>query len=137
MSDTLNQVPGMPEARCHACGLDGYPCSDPLCPYPERHKVERPTDQGGWHNIDDTCEAAADLIDQQAAEIAGYKNDLVTWPLGTRVRKRSGSSWQGRIVGFYATSLTPVGYCVESEREPGSVQIYPEAALEPAPEDAP
>lgn len=73
---------------------------------------------------------AANTIDQQAAELAGYKNDLVTWPLGTRVRKRSGSSWQGRIVGFYATSLTPVGYCVESEREPGSVQIYPEAALE-------
>ena len=77
--------------------------------------------------------AAADLIDQQAAEIAGYRNDLVSWPLGTRVRKRSDSSWQGRVVGFYATSLTPVGYCVESEREPGSVQIYPEAALELAP----
>ena len=52
------------------------------------------------------------------------------WPLGTRVRKRSGSSWQGRVVGFYRTALTPAGYCVESEREPGSVQIYPQAALE-------
>lgn len=49
---------------------------------------------------------------------------------GQRVRKKSGSSWQGRIVGFYSTSLTPAGYCVESEREPGSVQIYPESALE-------
>jgi len=51
-------------------------------------------------------------------------------PFGTRVRKKHGSSWQGRIVGFYSTSLTPVGYAVESEREPGSVQIYPAAALE-------
>lgn len=50
--------------------------------------------------------------------------------LGQHVRKKSGSSWQGRIVGFYSTTLTPIGYAVESEREPGSVQIYPESALE-------
>jgi R67 dihydrofolate reductase len=49
---------------------------------------------------------------------------------GQRVRKTKGSSWQGRVVGFYSTDLTPIGYCVESEREPGSVQIYPEGALE-------
>lgn len=52
--------------------------------------------------------------------------------LGDRVRKRSGSSWQGHVVGFYTTALTPNGYAVESEREAGSVQIYPEAALENA-----
>lgn len=49
---------------------------------------------------------------------------------GTRVRKTKGSSWQGRVVGYYRTSLTPVGVAVESEREPGSVQIYPLHALE-------
>jgi len=49
--------------------------------------------------------------------------------LGDRVRKTKGSSWHGRVVGFYSTELTPVGYCVESDREPGSVQIYPESAL--------
>ena len=49
---------------------------------------------------------------------------------GDRVRKIKGSSWQGRVVGFYSTALTPEGYCVESEREPGSVQIYPASALE-------
>lgn len=54
--------------------------------------------------------------------------------LGDRVRKTKGSSWHGRVVGFYSTSLTPVGYAVESEREPGSVQIYPVSALEPAQE---
>jgi dihydrofolate reductase (trimethoprim resistance protein) len=55
--------------------------------------------------------------------------------LGDRVRKTKGSSWQGRVVGFYSTSLTPEGHAVESEREPGSVQIYPGSALEKVPHD--
>lgn len=50
--------------------------------------------------------------------------------IGQRVRKTKGSSWQGCVVGFYSTFLTPEGYAVESEREPGSVQIYPASALE-------
>ena len=50
--------------------------------------------------------------------------------LGDRVRKKSGAAWQGRIVGWYSTQLTPEGYAVESEAHPGSVQIYPVAALE-------
>ena len=56
---------------------------------------------------------------------------LGTWEIGTRLRKKSGSSWQGKVVGYYSTEITDVGYCVESEREPGSVQIYPASALEP------
>lgn len=48
---------------------------------------------------------------------------------GERVTKTKGSSWTGRVCGIYETGLTPIGYCVESENEPGSVQIYPEAAL--------
>lgn len=51
--------------------------------------------------------------------------------IGDRVTKTSGSSWTGRVVGFYSTELTPIGYCVESETETGSVQIYPERALAP------
>ena len=58
------------------------------------------------------------------------KQPLGWWTLGTRVRKIKGASWQGKIVGYYSTSLTGRGYAVESEREMGSVQIYPEAALE-------
>jgi dihydrofolate reductase (trimethoprim resistance protein) len=50
--------------------------------------------------------------------------------IGDKVRKISGSSWYGQIVGTYSTQLTPEGYCVESSRHPGSVQIYPAAALE-------
>jgi len=53
-----------------------------------------------------------------------------TLPIGTRVRKRSGSEWQGRVVGHYSTSLTPDGVAVESESHAGSVQIYPVRALE-------
>lgn len=50
--------------------------------------------------------------------------------LGNFVRKTKGSSWHGRVVGFYSTDLTHIGYAVESWTEKGSVQIYPEAALE-------
>jgi len=50
--------------------------------------------------------------------------------LGDKVRKKSGSVWQGEIVGFYSTKLNSVGYCIESDAHPGSVQIYPESALE-------
>lgn len=57
-----------------------------------------------------------------------------SWPhgpfnFGDRVEKSKGSSWHGRVCGWYSTSLTPLGYNVESEREPGSVQLYPAAAL--------
>lgn len=49
--------------------------------------------------------------------------------IGDLVTKVSGSAWTGRIVGTYSTSLTPEGYCVESDAHPGSVQIYPAKAL--------
>lgn len=54
--------------------------------------------------------------------------------LGDRVMKMRGSEWVGVVVGFYLTSLTPEGYCVESEAHSGSVQIYPAAALEKVPQ---
>jgi hypothetical protein len=50
--------------------------------------------------------------------------------LGDRVFKVRGSQWQGRVVGFYSTKNNPLGYCIESEREIGSVQVFPESALE-------
>ncbi len=52
---------------------------------------------------------------------------------GDHVRKKSGSEWQGYIVGEYSTDLTPEGYAVESETHKGSVQIYPAGALEMVP----
>lgn len=62
------------------------------------------------------------------------KAPLGWWRMGVRVRKLKGSSWTGHVVGYYSTALTPVGYAVESENEPGSVQIYPAGALEVVPE---
>lgn len=56
-----------------------------------------------------------------------------SFQMGDRLRKKKGSSWQGRVVGYYTTELTPEGYAIESEREPGSVQIYPVSALELVP----
>lgn len=58
------------------------------------------------------------------------------WPsdaafqLGEAVQKKGRASWRGHVVGWYRTSITALGYAVESAFEPGSVQIYPESALE-------
>jgi hypothetical protein len=51
-------------------------------------------------------------------------------PLGTEMRKKSGSEWQGWVVGYYSTALTPYGVAIESKHHIGSVQIYPIQALE-------
>jgi hypothetical protein len=73
------------------------------------------------------------VVSQNATGLEGNGGDgQLRFSRCDLVRKKSGSSWNGRVVGFYSTELTPIGYCVESEREPGSVQIYPEAALVPA-----
>jgi dihydrofolate reductase (trimethoprim resistance protein) len=53
-----------------------------------------------------------------------------TFAPGTIVRKKSGSQWEGTIVGTYSSSITPEGYAVESSTHRGSVQIYPVGALE-------
>lgn len=50
--------------------------------------------------------------------------------IGDVVRKKSGSEFSGVIVGFYSTSRTPIGYAIESDAHEGTVQIFPEAALE-------
>lgn len=59
--------------------------------------------------------------------------------LGDLVKKKSGSFWRGKVVGYYSTEQTPIGYCVQlviaDPREDDNlmpVQIYPESALEPA-----
>ena len=58
------------------------------------------------------------------------KSDGQKFIFGSLVRKKSGSEWQGHIVGWYITGRTKTGYAVESESHLGSVQIYPESALE-------
>ena len=68
-------------------------------------------------------------ITKLEAHIAAERDRGAAFQLGDRVEKINGSSWCGKVVGTYSTALTPEGYAVESEREPGSVQIYPAKAL--------
>ncbi|MBO9102394.1 MULTISPECIES: DfrB family trimethoprim-resistant dihydrofolate reductase [Rhizobium] len=61
---------------------------------------------------------------------------LNPWPsdakfqMGDYAAKKGRASWRGKIVGWYRTDLTNLGYAIESYFEPGSVQIYPETAIE-------
>ena len=56
---------------------------------------------------------------------------LRKFKIGDLVYKPKGSWWEGRVVGFYSTEQTPVGYCVQLDKPNGPVQIYPESALAP------
>jgi dihydrofolate reductase (trimethoprim resistance protein) len=58
------------------------------------------------------------------------QDTALKWQMGDTVAKKRGSSWRGKIVGFYSTEFTRIGYAVESYFEPGSVQVWPEVALE-------
>lgn len=60
------------------------------------------------------------------------KNDQWAFSCGDLVGKKSGSWWEGRVVGTYSTKQTPRGYCVQLDKPNGPVQIYPEHALERA-----
>lgn len=53
-----------------------------------------------------------------------------TYEYGTMLKKKSGSNWHGKVVGFYSNDYTLEGYAIESALEKGSVQIYPLKALE-------
>lgn len=65
---------------------------------------------------------------------AGKSEAKTGWEFaeGDLVRKKSGSWWEGRIVGTYSTAQTPRGYAVQLDKPFGPVQIYPESALESA-----
>lgn len=69
--------------------------------------------------------------DLQKPETVSNSVNKSKYKIGDMVQKKSGSSWRGTVCGFYATKQTPNGVAVESAFESGSVQIYPEAALEP------
>lgn len=63
----------------------------------------------------------------QVTAIAVFKTEF---RLGQMVSKKSGSWWEGRVVGFYSTEQTPDGVCVQLDLPMGPVQIYPASALE-------
>ena len=59
------------------------------------------------------------------------KAPLGLWIYGTRLQKIHGALWRGRVVGYYSTEQTAIGYVIESSFEPGSVRVYPAHALKP------
>lgn len=79
-------------------------------------------------DVSRTLDAVVSLIRTRRAALSAQ--GAGKFAMGDRVRKTSGSEWQGRICGTYSTPLTPEGYAVESEAHAGSVQIYPAKALE-------
>ena len=81
-------------------------------------------------NHDQSEPAAPAVVAPFERPVGRLEPERVKFARGDMVRKRSGSAWEGRVCGEYSTSLTPDGYAVESAAHPGSVQIYPAAALE-------
>ena len=79
-----------------------------------------------------TKEAGPPALDPDEGLRRAWPDTHRTFGIGDNVRKVRGSQWHGRVVGWYSTELTPEGYAVESDRERGSVQIYPASALERA-----
>ena len=79
-----------------------------------------------------TSEAGPPARDPNEGLRQAWPDTHGTFRMGDKVRKLRGSQWHGRVVGWYSTELTPEGYAVESDRERGSVQIYPASALERA-----
>lgn len=74
----------------------------------------------------------SDVVARRFGEYKVRQAMIPDWPVShdkfkfwDRVYKTNGSLWRGRIVGWYITQITPEGYCVESEKEPGSVHTYP------------
>lgn len=103
------------------------------------HSVDEPVDYPlrlEWDDLLETTRerymAYADVLFQNA--VSPFDEIMIKqdwkWKIGDTVAKKNNSSWRGKVVGFYSTSLTPRGYNVESVYEPGSVQLWPEAALE-------
>lgn len=100
-----------------------------------RHVVKPLIDRGlvkscGGVTVDATPAGLRYVVAALSRMRAGPAPEGARWQLGDTVAKRRGSSWRGRVVGFYATANTPIGYAVESYYEPGSVQVWPEAALQ-------
>ena len=83
------------------------------------------------HNTELAIEELRDALAAPATATSGR------FKIGDHVFKVKGSQWSGRIVGWYSTDLTPIGWAVESFIERDSVQIYPDAALELIDEAAP
>ena len=95
------------------------------------HSLEHCIHAAGW--VQQDIRMALDLAH---AALSGIGRDgagaekVRVFAIGDMVRKKSGSWWEGRVVGFYSTEQTPDGVCVQLDKPMGPVQIYPASALE-------
>lgn len=93
--------------------------------------------QLGWQEIP-LYAHLPDLERERLLDQAGYERGLrdgcrpqnAKWALGHSVKKKSGPSWRGTVCGYYSAPNIPIGYCVESAFESGSVANFAESALE-------
>lgn len=89
--------------------------------------------RGVVSTCDHAIAAATRDYENRICESLNVPRALVTggvYSFGDLVRKKSGGQWHGAVVGFYHTTLTQHGVCVESMKERGSVQLYPQVAME-------
>ena len=78
----------------------------------------------------DIMEKSTNSVRDYEEKIMGAFSPKGSFVFGNKVEKKSGSWWEGNIVGWYSTEQTPVGYAVQlSSKLNGPVQIYPESAL--------
>lgn len=78
--------------------------------------------------------AQADYSARILSALEPQERDGRSFQIGQIVRKKSGSWWEGRVVGYYSTEQTPDGVCVQLDKPMGPVQIYPASALELSPD---
>ena len=95
------------------------------------HSLEHCIHAAGWVQQDlrmalDLAHAALSGTSRDGAGVEKARD----FSLNAMVRKKSGSWWEGRVVGFYGTEQTPDGVCVQLDKPMGPVQIYPASALE-------
>lgn len=85
---------------------------------------------GSIRYLDDALRAALECSPQvKETQPPSTHVEGRTFQLGDMVRKRSGSWWEGRVVGFYSTEQTLDGVCVQMDKPMGPVQIYPASTL--------
>lgn len=114
--------------RCVDDVVDAVCAAQPKQPVEHNELVERLLDIGSMHDDQHVARTAYDAVDALSAQ----GQDVEGWAFakGDFVRKKSGTWWEGRVVGTYTTDQNPRGYAVQLDRPFGPVQIYPESALE-------
>ena len=76
-------------------------------------------DQGGWHNIDDTCEEAADRIEDLTAERDAWKEKHAAEALGLHVQMQRADAFEAKLANLVEKSDAMLdAFCIlETQRQ--------------------